>query len=156
MSNKVIHNRYSDFNVAVLMPMYPGDCRKDDWETFLMNIYNLIGVKVKWQYRKMPFDSPYAKPSKELKKVLAEFVKSIYGKANLDYDRMFQFITDEIHNQGVQDPAMVSWLTDQQKDEAVAEWKRNPTDINFIKSIADPYTAQFKYSRPNFDYFMNH
>lgn len=121
-----------------------------------MSIYKLLGIKVNWSEQKTSFLSEYSHLSEELKRVLMGFVESIDDVAQLDYDRMFEIITDEIRNQGVQEPAMVSWLTDQQQIQAAAEWKRNPADINFIKSIDDPYTVQFNYSWPNFNYFINH
>lgn len=68
---------------------------------------------------------------------------------------MFQAITDEIRVLGVREPAMVSWLTDQQKNLTAIEWRRLPIDIRFIKTIPNPYTAKFNYAPPNFNYFSN-
>lgn len=41
----------------------------------------------------------------------------------LDYNGMHRFITEEIHKQGYKDPVLVSWLSDAQKPQAIAEWK---------------------------------
>lgn len=133
------------------MTTHKGDRRKTDWEAFLMEIQDLVGIKTKWPNQKIS----NAKPSKDMKRVLDKFSKSVYGVSELDYDRMFEMLTDEISNQGVREPAMVSWLTEHQKSEAVEEWKDSPIDINFIKSIPNPYTVKFNYPPPNVDYFKN-
>lgn len=118
-----------------------------------MQIFKLIAIKVRWEHKKKP-SCAFSNQSKSLKRVLSEFIKSIYDVAQLDYNGMFEMITDEIHKQGVQEPAMVSWLSDQQKKVATTEWRRRPTDISFIKSIPNPCTLQFNHEAPNFNYFM--
>lgn len=67
---------------------------------------------------------------------------------------MHQFITKEINKYGVQEPALVSWLTDAEKIATVAEWNNKP--VPGIRTIPDPSKiTNFVYTEPNFDFFAN-
>lgn len=65
---------------------------------------------------------------------------------------MHQIISQEIRRRGVQEPALVSWLTDAQKNEARAEWSRKRTPP--IETIDEPKT-HYTYPEPIVDYFHN-
>lgn len=65
---------------------------------------------------------------------------------------MHQRITHEIRKRGVPEPALVSWLTDTQKNEARDEWSTKQTPP--IESIAEPKT-HYTYPEPILDYFHN-
>ncbi|XP_031628619.1 uncharacterized protein LOC116344287 [Contarinia nasturtii] len=149
-----------DFNSATELTADSEDCRISDWR-FLLNLCDLAGIEVDWMnsHRMNAFLKIPNLQRKGLKKVLLEFVRSIYRPpaGQLDYHRMFDIISAEIQNKGVREPAILSWLTtEEQKRQAIAEWRRLPTsDIRFIKSIANPYTAQFSYPPANYSYFAS-
>lgn len=63
---------------------------------------------------------------------------------------MYDTITGEIHNRGVQEPALASWLNAEQHSQAIDEWFNNPTPN--IRSIKNP-PINGQYSYPNPDYF---
>ncbi|XP_031627221.1 uncharacterized protein LOC116343347 [Contarinia nasturtii] len=135
-----------DFNMATKVSTDDDDdCRKYDWHKFLVELHLSLNIEFKIKDLKRS----------GLKRVLLEFQKSIDNAPPIDYDRMYEIITEEIRNQGAQEPALVSWLTDAQKPKAIAEWRKKPTDIKFIKSISNPYSSQFDYPEPNYDYFSS-
>lgn len=53
---------------------------------------------------------------------------------------------------GKHQPALFTWLTDQERDEAVEDLKRSP--LIEAKNIDSPQT-NFVYNEPNYDYFTN-
>lgn len=67
----------------------------------------------------------------------------------INYNRLHEITTEEIHRRGVQEPALVSWLTDLQMNEPI-------TPSADIRSIEDPSTmTEFTYPEPNFSFFAN-
>lgn len=96
-----------------------------------------------------------------LKKVLVEIAKFVFDcylpkeksktKIALQipiYDQLYKTISDEIKSTGVVEPALVSWLTDEQKDKAKQD---SVADISFID---DPFEVYIhNYPEPDFDFF---
>lgn len=96
-----------------------------------------------------------------LKKVLVEITKFVFDsylpkeKSKTKsaphipiYDHIYKTVSDEIKRTGVVEPALVSWLTDEQKDKA----KRD--SVADISSIDDPFEVDVHhYPEPDFDYF---
>lgn len=67
---------------------------------------------------------------------------------------MYALITKEIHDHGVQEPALVSWLNDEHKHHAFEEWFNNPTPD--IRSITNPpKNGQYNYQDPDYFHFVN-
>lgn len=71
------------------------------------------------------------------------------------YDHLFQIISEEIAKLDLSKPVLVSWLTDEQRKEAIAELESSPTPD--ISSIKDPVVMlDAEYPEINFNYFSEH
>lgn len=98
--------------------------------------------------------------SDALRHVFIEFANNIYDEDKnskdvtvLYYDRLYQIICKEIKRLRPSKPALVSWIKNEDKNEAVQELAEIPK----IASIDDPFSIiEPQYSEVNFNHFYKH
>lgn len=98
--------------------------------------------------------------SDALRRVFIEFANNIFdddtndkGITILYYDRIYQIICEEIDRVRLSKPALVSWIKDEDRSEAIQELAEIPK----IASIDDPFDIiEPHYSEVNFNHFYEH
>lgn len=69
-----------------------------------------------------------------------------------NYRELYKIVSEEIENCNVEEPALVSWLSPEQRKEAKTELKKHR--VPSIESIKDPSKlTDLKYPKPNFNFF---
>ncbi|XP_031617422.1 uncharacterized protein LOC116337179 [Contarinia nasturtii] len=91
-----------------------------DWRKFLSDISPLFGIRINWASSRNPINLYKNIQPEGLKRVFLEFIKTAYVDRELNYDKVYRIINQEIAKYFGRRPALVSWLTPDQQREAIA------------------------------------